>query len=290
MSNRILLAVMNYHGANAVLLETAGAFAAEWASRLDVLFPHPPIWERDFVAISDESSRYRIQQIEEQAKLQEDETVEAGRKEFETLCARCGIRTATESGGEPPLAVWIPMRGTVRDTQVLSRARLADLVLVQRSHATSGENYDGLVSSILYESGRPVIVTPPSGAKTKRDKIAIAWNGGLESTRAVAAAMSLIGEAARVDIITAASDRTPETAAGNLADYLAGHGISATTHVLTKQWNRSVGETILEKCHEFGSDMLVMGAYARNRWREMVFGGVTRHILGHAELPVLMAH
>ena len=252
--------------------------------------PSPPIWERDFVAISDESSRYRIQQIEEQAKLQEDETVEKGRQEFDALCKRHGIRAATEDGGEPPLAVWLPMRGTVRDARVLARARLADLVLVQRPHAASGETYDGLISSILYESGRPVIVTPPSGAKTKREKIAIAWNGGLESTRAVAAAMALIGEAARVDIVTAASERTPDTAADDLARYLAGHGISATPHVLSKQWNRSVGETILEKCHEFGSDMLVMGAYARNRWREMVFGGVTRHVLGHAELPVLMAH
>jgi nucleotide-binding universal stress UspA family protein len=33
-----------------------------------------------------------------------------------------------------------------------------------------------------------------------------------------------------------------------------------------------------------------MGAYTHNRFRQMIFGGVTRHILAEAELPVLVAH
>jgi nucleotide-binding universal stress UspA family protein len=36
--------------------------------------------------------------------------------------------------------------------------------------------------------------------------------------------------------------------------------------------------------------MLVMGAYAHNPLREMVFGGVTRYVLDHADVPVLMRH
>ena len=289
MSSRILLAVMNYHGANAVLLETAGAFAAEWTSRLDVLFPHPPIWERDFVAIPTNPRASEFSRSRNRPNSRKTKPWKRGERSSK-LCARVAESEPRRKAAENrPLAVWIPMRGTVRDTQVLSRARLADLVLVQRPHATSGENYDGLISSILYESGRRS--SSPRRAEPRRSgQNRHRLERRARKHAAVAAAMSLIGEAARVDIITAASDRTPETAAGNLANYLAGHGISATTHVLNKQWNRSVGETILEKCHEFGSDMLVMGAYARNRWREMVFGGVTRHILGHAELPVLMAH
>jgi nucleotide-binding universal stress UspA family protein len=36
--------------------------------------------------------------------------------------------------------------------------------------------------------------------------------------------------------------------------------------------------------------MLVMGAYAHSPLREVIFGGVTRYMLDHADLPVLMRH
>ena len=39
-----------------------------------------------------------------------------------------------------------------------------------------------------------------------------------------------------------------------------------------------------------GCDLLVKGAYAPSRLRQMIFGGATRHILANATLPVLMAH
>jgi nucleotide-binding universal stress UspA family protein len=33
-----------------------------------------------------------------------------------------------------------------------------------------------------------------------------------------------------------------------------------------------------------------MGAYSHSRLREVVLGGVTRHVLANAEVPVLMVH
>ncbi|MEI7610468.1 MAG: universal stress protein, partial [Rhodospirillaceae bacterium] len=35
---------------------------------------------------------------------------------------------------------------------------------------------------------------------------------------------------------------------------------------------------------------LVMGAYGHSRVQEMILGGATRHVLGHAGPPVLLAH
>ena len=35
---------------------------------------------------------------------------------------------------------------------------------------------------------------------------------------------------------------------------------------------------------------MVMGAYGHSRLREFLLGGVTRHVLQSATLPVLMAH
>ena len=50
------------------------------------------------------------------------------------------------------------------------------------------------------------------------------------------------------------------------------------------------GQALLNKAHELGADMLVMGAYAHSPLREALLGGVTRHMLAHADLPVLMRH
>ncbi|MFX4528082.1 universal stress protein, partial [Acinetobacter baumannii] len=46
----------------------------------------------------------------------------------------------------------------------------------------------------------------------------------------------------------------------------------------------------LEAARAEGSDLLVKGAFTRNRLRQMIFGGATSHIMEHADLPVLMAH
>jgi nucleotide-binding universal stress UspA family protein len=50
------------------------------------------------------------------------------------------------------------------------------------------------------------------------------------------------------------------------------------------------GQTLLHKAHELGADLLVMGAHAHSPLRELILGGVTRFMLGHADLPVLLRH
>jgi len=47
---------------------------------------------------------------------------------------------------------------------------------------------------------------------------------------------------------------------------------------------------LLAKAKELGADLLVMGGYGHSRVRELIFGGATRHVLHHYDLPVLIAH
>ena len=53
---------------------------------------------------------------------------------------------------------------------------------------------------------------------------------------------------------------------------------------------RAVGTVhgLLTAAREFGADMLAMGAYSHSRLRQLILGGVTRHVLENATLPVLM--
>ena len=51
-----------------------------------------------------------------------------------------------------------------------------------------------------------------------------------------------------------------------------------------------MGGFILAQAAALGADLLVMGGYGHSRFRELLLGGVTRHIIEHAKMPVLLAH
>ena len=51
-----------------------------------------------------------------------------------------------------------------------------------------------------------------------------------------------------------------------------------------------IGNTILSRAADFGSDLIVMGGYGHSRQREFILGGATRTLLQHMTVPVLMSH
>jgi len=72
---------------------------------------------------------------------------------------------------------------------------------------------------------------------------------------------------------------------------LARHGVECEgAEEVKPRGSVGVGKTLLACAQDFGADLLVMGCYGHTRWREFVVGGATRHVLSHANLPVLMSH
>jgi len=147
------------------------------------------------------------------------------------------------------------------------------------------------VGSLLVELRQPCIVVPP-GATTQLHCVAIAWNGSREALRAVHAAQPLLRHARRVVVLR------PVDAGGEggiwhppfeLERYLDRHGIAAGSLVL-RDAHAGGGETLLRTAAAIGADLLVMGAYGRRRFSEWAFGGVTRHALLHARIPLFMRH
>ena len=53
--------------------------------------------------------------------------------------------------------------------------------------------------------------------------------------------------------------------------------------------DEGVGAALLRTATEVGADLMVMGGYGRTRLSELVLGGVTRHVLTAAELPLLLS-
>ena len=71
--------------------------------------------------------------------------------------------------------------------------------------------------------------------------------------------------------------------------YLACHGISASLSIMETS-NRPVPETLLANAQQLDVDLLVLGGYSRHRLREVIMGGVTRHLLEKSNIPIFMVH
>ena len=75
--------------------------------------------------------------------------------------------------------------------------------------------------------------------------------------------------------------------APELQQYLAMHDITTDRAAFAPEQN-AVGAGLLAAANDFGCDLLVMGAYSHSRLRQLFLGGVTRHVLERAKIPVLM--
>lgn len=176
------------------------------------------------------------------------------------------------------------------DKIITHHGRLSDLIVMGRTISEVNPDYATVATTALFDTGRPVLFTPPKALKTVGYNIAIAWNSSAESSRVITCAMPLLHQARNVFIFTIREGGTNSaTSARELAKYLKLHGITAKSLVIKKQ-KLSVGEIILNKAKKLEVDLLVMGAFTHNRVRQMIVGGATSHILENSPIPVFMAH
>ena len=108
----------------------------------------------------------------------------------------------------------------------------------------------------------------------------------MRAAKAVLPALRCLDHAEQVHVLAGMRQGTGPPV---LPQILIDHGIRAELHILPIGPG-AFGQVLLENAHRLGADMLVMGAYAHSPLREALFGGVTRHVLAHADLPVLMRH
>ena len=170
-----------------------------------------------------------------------------------------------------------------------SYGRVFDMIVLARPGPEWQSPSMITLESALFESGRPVLIAPPSPPSSLATNVLIAWNCSTEQATTTAHAMPLLRRAERVTICTVEGATVAGPSGEQMARTLKLNGISAEPITL-KQTKRNAGEVLLAKADELGCDLIVKGAYTQSRLRQMIFGGTTRHILANAKLPVLMAH
>jgi nucleotide-binding universal stress UspA family protein len=197
-----------------------------------------------------------------------------------------------ESTGKTPASLswsWIGDAPSGHDF-VGSYGRVFDMIVLARP----GDEWQSpsmiTLESALFESGRTVLIAPPTSPRSLATDILVAWNQSTEQARTMADAMPYLSTAQRITILTVEGATVAGPSGEQMARSLAMNGIETETMTLKPSGKRSAGETILTKAEELGCDLIVKGAYTQSRLRQMIFGGTTRHILANAKIPVLMAH
>ena len=104
-------------------------------------------------------------------------------------------------------------------------------------------------------------------------------------------ALPFLERADQVEVmrVNPAARQAGATPGADIALHLARHGVNVEVHSTVAN-DIEVGDVILSRAADAGSDLVVMGAYGHSRLREMVLGGVTRHLLQHMTVPVLFSH
>ena len=214
----------------------------------------------------------------------------AARRHFDEVRDRHDLPYVSQPQTAPiACAEWLEESG--REDVVVRRLGIVNDLIVLPNQTGSDDDLQFTLTfeSALMSGCRPILLAPQGVFDQVGKRVAIAWNGDVQVARAVSAALPILHRADAVHVLTAGTPRTEAQAGQAVAGYLAWHGIGADTREIDPA-GRKVGAAILETAAELDCDLLVMGGYGHSRMRELILGGMTRYMLGHATVAVLMAH
>ena len=202
---------------------------------------------------------------------------------FTHAASRAGIRSQSRSGRVPADQI----------ASTLARhARFSDLTLIPvKSHDSQTEN---IVETFLFQSGRPLLLCPEQYVETLRpefENVVIAWDHSARAARAVGDALPILQSAAVVRVITVVDDKDEAiTQSGtSLVHHLREHGVYASFETV-KGSGSSIGKVLGSWAQSHAVDAIVMGAYHHSRLNEIVWGGVTKTVIGQPPCWVMMSH
>ena len=201
---------------------------------------------------------------------------------FDTLSSEHGLAVAAPTPGrDQATASFAAVISREPNVTVAHQARLADLIVIPHPASDKEVSSSDALHAVLFDSARRVLVAPKVAPSTIGDHICIAWNGTAESASAVITALPWLERAQSIRILWSDDYQRRGPLAPDLGQYLAAHGLKSDRAAF-KAIDNATGAGLLAAAKAFGCDLLVMGAYSHSRLRQLILGGVTRHVLEHA--------
>ena len=269
----VILAVLDHPAAADAVLVAARRFAElSGAGRITALLVRAP--PEAGIAQSEE---ILTAQRETELRAAEAQRADAVRTVFDAW-----LPGAEQTG---IAAEWIDIDGIAEHIVEERGARADFLVVEQPARHDYGTSWHALRAA-LFATDRPVLVVPATATADFGRRVAIAWRDDERATKAVLAGLRCLTRAEVVFVLTGlrGAAKAPQMPA-----ILTEHDVKAEMHTLPIGPG-AFGAALLSKAHELGADMLMMGAYEHHPLRELLLGGVTRYMLDHADIPLLMRH
>lgn len=222
---------------------------------------------------------------------QEDEKLAANaalsaEKLFAATASVHGFEVSRKHGkGLDLRALWREKLGTPDKLMPLI-GPVNDLLVVSRPGKSGSRKGWLVLMAALLDSGLPVLVLPQKKVSVPCRHVAIAWNRGPQEAQAVHAVLPILLQADKVTLITAGKDPRHGPTAREMADYLRCHGVNADELKAEGEG----GPALVKAAKQAGADVLVSGAYTKGRIRQMLFGGVTEHLIWNTGFPVILKH
>ena len=267
-----------------VALQTAHRIAAHFQSHIEGLFvlPQPQIIAGEGIALP---GVYLTQMAEDGRKL-----ADAAKARFDAYIGEAKITSqALDAPAAGVTASWREIEGL--ESQIIGdHGRLFDLAVLGRTTKYYAGDWNIICEAALFESGRPVLIAGDKAPDAVGKNVVIAWNGSTETARTVALGLPLLDTAEKVSVVVPTNASVPGPSGEELAAHLRRRGLEVQMENLDAPSAEAAGAAIVEYAVNAEADLLIKGAYTHTRLRQMIFGGMTRHILSHAPMPVLMAH
>jgi nucleotide-binding universal stress UspA family protein len=180
--------------------------------------------------------------------------------------------------------------------ELIELAKSVDLTIIGQRPPSSGSNGAARFrpEDIVMAAGRPVLVVPYAGVfETVGKRVLVAWDGTREANRALNDALPLLADAESAAVMfVGTNERDLEqhwAALERIVGHLRRHGINATAEG-TLRGGLAISDILLSRAADLAADMIVTGGYHHSQLREALIGGVSRELLQHMTVPVLMSH
>lgn len=172
---------------------------------------------------------------------------------------------------------------------IAEEARLSDLVVFDVPADSKDVASREVLESALLNGRKPMLLVPHKATKIVGAKAAIGWDGGAAAAHSVSAAIPLLARAEAIEILNVTTGPIDTVKMDRLRDYLRLHGLNAVEHGINPG-SQGTATALVDGATRAGAGLLVIGGYGHSRLRELVLGGVTRHVFANVTMPIFIAH
>jgi nucleotide-binding universal stress UspA family protein len=288
MSIAKILAPVTGGARDAAVLANAIEAAKPFNAHVMAFFVRPDLSEA-LAFFTDGVSGVVVEEVVKATKDAGDEAAKRIEATIDAVCARATVERVRRPARSATVTLSLrEVQGSFGD-QLTAAARLSDLVVFGPLRDNDQAGLTEAFVQVLVETDRPVLRATDKVPTGFARRIAIGWDGKTAAAQAVSAAIPYLAKADSVEILSVQRPPLKAEATEGLKEYLGLHGVKSSERLIDPGHKR-IGEALLSAATEGNADLLVVGGYGRGRLRESLIGGVTRHVIAHADVAVFMVH